>query len=277
MVLEHQLHRLKIEFRGQIEHGEIFVVEGLGGRGFFQLAVGEVFVKLAMRLYVALHVHTHEGGELHEAGINPAAAAGIARRHGGDQLLLEPVHRLALGKLVDLGRIDAGVDRAGHQRHRARLRRVVALRHHARRDQRADARLAHGDHMRAGSDLLQEADQVRSVIVEAERPIAERDIAGIVPVGNVDVMFGEHGAHGGAQQCREMSRQRRDQQHARLRLVDVLLEMPQRRERRDVESFFGDRDFAVSDHDAVDAVSRPRMGQPGARDQFVSRRQIAQR
>ena len=230
-----------------------------------------------MRLKMAVDVHAHEGGELHEAGIDLAPAAAIAIGHRRDQVLLEPLDRLALGELVDLGRVDAGVDRARHQRHRARLRRIVALRHHRRRHQRGDARLAHRDQMRARPDLFHEADQWPIYSSKPKRPSLGRNVARIVPIGDVDVVFGQHGAHGGAQQRGEMAGQRRDQQHARLRLVDVLLEMQQRAERRHIGGLLGHRHLAVADHDAVDAVRRTGMGQAGARDQLIGSGEIAER
>ena len=131
--------------------------------------------------------------------------------------------------------------------------------------------------MRARPHDLEEADQVADIFVEAEAAVLGRNVARIVPVGDVDVMFGEHGAHGGAQQRGEMAGQRRDQQHARLRLVDVLLEMQQRAERRHVGRFLGHRHLAVAHHDAVDAVRRPLMGEPGARDQLIGGGEIAER
>ena len=72
-----------------------------------------------------------------------------------------------------------------------------------------------------------------------------------------------------------MPRQRRHDHHARLGRLDVLLEMQQRAERRDVRHLFGDLDLAVADHDAVDAVIRPGMGQARARDQLIGRGQVA--
>ena len=113
------------------------------------------------------------------------------------------------------------------------------------------------------------------VVVETERAVAERHVAHVVPVGDVDVVLGEHGAHGGAQQRREMAGQRRDQQHARLRHVDVLLEMQERTERRDMGRNLAHLDLAVADHDAVDAERGPRVREAGAGDQFVGRGEIA--
>jgi hypothetical protein len=42
MLLEHQPHGFKKEFRAEIEHREIFVVERLGDGRLRQLAIGEV-------------------------------------------------------------------------------------------------------------------------------------------------------------------------------------------------------------------------------------------
>ena len=66
--LKHQAHGLEVEFRRQVEHGEIFVVERLRDLRLLVLALGEIVVELAMGLHVALDVHAHECGELHEAG-----------------------------------------------------------------------------------------------------------------------------------------------------------------------------------------------------------------
>ena len=73
-----------------------------------------------------------------------------------------------------------------------------------------------------------------------------------------------------------MARQRRHQQDPRLRLVDVLLEMQQRAERRYLGEFLAHLHVAVADLDLVDAERRPLMGEAGARDQLVGGGQIAQ-
>ena len=130
--------------------------------------------------------------------------------------------------------------------------------------------------MSARPDLLEEADEVRGVVVEGERAVAQRNVAGVVPVGNIDVMFGQQSLDRGAEQRREVTRQRRDQQNARRRLVDVFLEMAQRREGRNVCVFLGHRDFAVADHDALDAIGWPGMGQPRPHDQFIGGVEVAE-
>ena len=115
MLLENPLHGFEIEFRRQVEHREIFVVEILGLLRLVGLAAGQVVEQVDMRLHMAVEVHRHEGGELDEAGIDPPLRALEAQGHAADQVLLEPGDRLFLGEIVDLGRGDARVDRPGHQ------------------------------------------------------------------------------------------------------------------------------------------------------------------
>ena len=115
MLLEHVAHGLDVEFRRQVHHREIFVVEGLDDLGLLLLALGEVIGEIDVLLDVAFEIHRDESGELHEAGIDLPERALALKRHVVDQVLLEPFDRLALGEFVDLGRLDAGVDRAGHQ------------------------------------------------------------------------------------------------------------------------------------------------------------------
>ena len=90
-------------------------------------------------------------------------------------------------------------------------------------------------------------------------------------------MVRQHGADGRAQQGGEMARQRRHQQHARLRRRDILLEMQQRAERRRVRRLLPHLDLAVADGDGADAERRPGVGEADARDQFISRGQVADR
>ena len=132
MLLEDEPHGLEIELGGEVEYGKIFVIEGLDDRRLFSLAVGQIFVQFAMRFHVPVDVHAHEGGELHEARIHAAKGARMAQRHRRDQVSLEPVDRAGLGEFIDPGRVDARIDRSGHQRQAARLRRVVRIRHRRR-------------------------------------------------------------------------------------------------------------------------------------------------
>ena len=78
MVLKDELHRLEVKFCREIEDGEVFVVERLCHRGLFDFAIGQMFVKLAMRLEVPIDIHAHEGDELYKTRIDPTKNAGIA-------------------------------------------------------------------------------------------------------------------------------------------------------------------------------------------------------
>ena len=207
---------------------------------------------------MAVQVHAHEGGELQEAGIDAAHRAGVAPGHGADQVLLEPLDRLAGGQFVDLGGVDAAVDRPGHQRHAARLRRVVVLCHQRHRGQGRHARLAHRHQVRARAQPLDEGDHVFDVLVQAEAAFRQRHIAGVVPVGDVHVVVGEHGARGVVQQCGEVARQRRHDQHLRaqrvLGLAQVVAhEALQRAEGQRVHRDLAHRHLALADAHRIDA------------------------
>jgi hypothetical protein len=65
----------------------------------------------------------------------------------------------------------------------------------------------------AGPQRREEVDQVRGVLVEPEAALGRRHVAHVVPVGDVDVVVDEQGAHRVAQQGREVARHRRDDEH----------------------------------------------------------------
>jgi hypothetical protein len=50
MLLENEPHGLEIELCGEVEYGKVFVIEGIGDRRLFSLAIGQIFVQFAMRL-----------------------------------------------------------------------------------------------------------------------------------------------------------------------------------------------------------------------------------
>ena len=100
-------------------------------------------------------------------------------------------------------------------------------------------------------------------LVEAEAPLGQRHVARVLPVGDVEVVLGQHHLDGAAQQRGEVPRHRRHQQDARLRHRMVLAEVQQRAERRVVGCLLGHRHaLPVHRHD-VDAERRPRMRKPG--------------
>ena len=106
------------------------------------------------------------------------------------------------------------------------------------------------------------------IFVETEFALIEWNVAGVVPVGDVDVVILQQGLHGAAQQRCEMAGHRRHQQQARLLRRILLLEMQQRAERRRVGDLLGHLQFPVADQHLVDAVRRAGIGQRGARDQL---------
>ena len=73
-----------------------------------------------------------------------------------------------------------------------------------------------------------------------------------------------------------MARQRRDQEHARLRRVDVLFEMQQRPEWRAQRGALANRRLAVADDHTIDPESGAGVGQASARNKLVRRGQVAQ-
>ena len=113
------------------------------------------------------------------------------------------------------------------------------------------------------------------IFVEAEPARGQRHVARIVPIGDVDIVVGQHGAHGRPQQCREVAGERRHHEDARLRRRDVLLEVQERAERRHMRRFLAHFDLAIADGDAVDGEWRTCVGQAGARDQLIDRGEIA--
>jgi hypothetical protein len=60
--------------------------------------------------------------------------------------------------------------------------------------------------------IWQEIHQVLGVFVEAELSLIGRNVAGVVPVGDVDVVVLQQGFHGAAQQRGEVAGHRRHQQ-----------------------------------------------------------------
>jgi hypothetical protein len=119
-----------------------------------------------------------------------------------------------LGRMrVDRGRRLARVDRAAHHGQRLRTARILVGAHQRGGGIAGHRRLAHRQHMRAGADMLEERDQIIDIIVEIElaRPPAA-PLLRIAPVGDVDVMAGQHPLDRAAQQRRIMARHRRDDQ-----------------------------------------------------------------
>ena len=104
---------------------------------------------------------------------------------------------------------------------------MIVLRHDGRGGERRHRRLADRHHVRARAQLIEKIDQVLGIFVEAEPALIERNVAGVMPVGDVNVVILQQGFHRAAQQGGEVAGHRRHQQHARLLRRVLLLEMQQ--------------------------------------------------
>jgi len=79
--LKNPIDRLEIEFFGEIQHGEIFVIERLDLLGFGELAVDEMIVKFLVLIAVAVDVHRQKAEQLNESRIDASARALVAARN----------------------------------------------------------------------------------------------------------------------------------------------------------------------------------------------------
>ena len=224
---------------------------------------------------MAVGAHAHEGGQLDEAGVDTPPRAGEARRDLRDDVLLEPRQRVLHRQAVHPRRVDPAVDGPRHERQAPRPRGVVVLGHERCGGERLHAGLADGDHVRAGAHDPEELDEVLGVAVQPERARRHGDLAGVVPVREVDVVLGEHRPHGRAQERREVPGHRRDEQHGGLRDGGVLREVQQRGERRDVLGNLGHGDLGSGDDRGVDAERGARVAEAGERDDLGRRRGAA--
>ena len=123
---------------------------------------------------------------------------------------------LAGGEFVRLLGVARGVHRRAHQHHRRRPAGVARRRHQAGRGHHRDAGLAdrhHGDPVAVLREMLDHLDQVVGVVVEVEITVAQRNVARVDPVGDVDVVLGQHVGDRAAQQRGVVARHRRDDQH----------------------------------------------------------------
>ena len=96
--------------------------------------------------------------------------------------------------------------------------------HHRGRGKRRDRRLAHRQHDAARSPrispiMLEEVDQIIDIIVEVEAAVAQRHQLRVAPVGDVDVVVGQHPLDRAAQQRRIVAAHRRDDQQRRPALL----------------------------------------------------------
>ena len=102
---------------------------------------------------------------------------------------------------------------------------MTILRHNGHCSERGHARLADGHHMRAGAYHIHKRHQMFDVFVHAKASAQHGHVARVVPVCNVHVVIGKHGAYRFPQQGRKMARHGCNEQHSRLVNGNIFFEM----------------------------------------------------
>ena len=136
----------------------------------------------------------------------------MRQRHLHDDIAPEPVGAALDRELVDGGRIAAGVDRPAHQHHAGGDVGIVGSIHQRHGGEHRHRGLAHRHDVAAGAEVVDHLEQVVDIVVEIEMALGEFDLAGIGPVGDVDVGLRQHGLDGSTQQGRIVARHRGDDQ-----------------------------------------------------------------
>ncbi len=213
VALEDHVHRLQVELLGQVQHRQVLVVELAVLVGRVAVAPHQMAEVALVGFLVAVGVHRHEAVELHEPRIDPAHHPSVGGRHRIDHVRLEPGEGALLGQDVGGRGRQARIDGRAHQGDAGRPHRIAVFRHQRRRGQGRRSRLADGDDVGAAADLAQHQGDVVDVVVEVEAALDDRHVAGVDPVGDVDVVVLQEGLHRAAQQGGEVARQGRDDQH----------------------------------------------------------------
>ena len=265
-LLKHRADGLEVVVRIHVEHCVVLVVELAVRLDTGAIALDQVFEIVVVALGMAVRVHGHKAGMLHEARVDASACAREVARDSEDHVVFEPVVALVHGQVVDRSRRLARIDRPTHHGHGQR--RLLAMRGHQRdRGQHRHGGLANADHMAVAVALLQvvyELLHVVHVVIEVEVALIERDYARVSPVGDVDLVVLEHALDRIAQQRGVVARQRGHDQHDRLQLelgqgLDIVaqaLEAAQLAKRLvDLYPFLDGHRHAV-DLDRADAKSR---------------------
>ena len=268
--LENALDGLEIEVGVEVHYREIFLVEGSNPARLFEVPLDPALEHVGESFGVALRVHAHEGGDLQEARVDAPAGAGKRFRHDSNQVLPKPLDRFGCRQFVDLRRRNPRVDRSRHQRQACGLVRVVVFRHQSHGRKRGDGGLANRHDMRLRPHELDEVDEVLDEFVDAENAGVERYVAGIAPVGDIDVVIAQQGLDRAAQERGEMAGHGGDKQHARLVLGVLAREAQQVAKGRRQHGFFHDvHDDAVELRQLRDAEFRTLMGEARETDEFV--------
>ena len=195
---------------------------------------------------VRAQIHGHEARELQEARVNLPPRTGINHRHRRDDIVLEPRVRPLGRQRVDSGRGLAGVDRAAHHRQALRQPGILVGIHQRGRSKGRRRRLADRQHVRplapCLANHLKKFNEIIDIIVEIEPARGRRNQLRVAPVGDIDVVLGQHPLDRAAKKRRIMARHRRDDQQRRLVVRSVLPEAFQLTERLAKEDILVDRD-----------------------------------
>ena len=259
MLLEDDVDGLEIELLGQVQHREVFVIEGLVLLGPVAVARDQVAEIVAMGVDVLVLVHGHEAVELDEARIDPPSEARIGPGHGVDHVRFEPGEGLGLGQLVGHRRRQAGVDRRAHEGHGGGPVGVIVRGHQRAGGQDRRSRLADADDVGAGADLAQHGPDVVDIVEEIEPALEHRHLAGVDPVSDIDVVVLQEAFDRSAQQGGVVAGQGGHDQHRRgrrrfarpLQITEVAGEPHQPAPWRGPDHLFGGPHRLVADGDGL--------------------------
>ena len=206
MLQEHPADGFQVVMRRHIHDSQIFVVKLPVRFRAFAITLDQVGKKLEVLADVRIHVHRHKTCELDKARIHQLTPADETARHAADHIVFKPLQVFAGGIIVHISRVDAGIHRSAHQRHAARLVRIIGHGHITGGHQHRHTGLTHRQHMCVRPQMLHKLNQVIDIIIEVEGTIAERYIAGVAPIGDVDLMIRQKLAHRTTQQRSEVAR-----------------------------------------------------------------------
>ena len=162
---------------------------------------------------MGLTVHRDERSQLQKARIDLAANACVFKANALDHCLFQLAHGDRMAKVGHFGRGSAGVNGTTDQGEGLWLRLRVQLRQIGGRGQGQGNRLANGDHVDVAAQVFHEINEVEGVILNVEFAFADRNVAGVVPIGGVNLAIGQEAHHGFAQEGRVVARHRCHEQH----------------------------------------------------------------
>ncbi|QFT60518.1 hypothetical protein FIU94_16940 [Sulfitobacter sp. THAF37] len=191
VILEDPVHGRQVELRRHVHHGKVFVVELVVLVVVVRLAAGDADDLVLERLGMGFAIHRDEGGQLQQAGIDLASDTGVFEADALDHGVFELPHGDTVAEIGDFGRGGAGVDGATDQGQGARLGVGFFLCQIGGGGQGQRRWLADRDHMCVRAQMLHEIDKVERVILDIELACADGNVAGIVPVGDIDVTIGQ--------------------------------------------------------------------------------------